>query len=75
MVMWPTMKRNVIPQNVGNYAVFTTRLGIMFITALLDVTVLANKFHSMDFWVIKQSSHVVDEYHSFRDTYCLHLKG
>jgi hypothetical protein len=38
------MKRNVISQNVGNYKVFTTGHGIMFVTALLDVTALAIRF-------------------------------
>lgn len=42
-VMRSMMKRHVIPLNVGNHTVFTTRHGTMFITALLDVTVLAVK--------------------------------
>lgn len=42
--MQSMMNGNVIPQNVSNYTVFTTRHGVMFITALLDVTVLAIRF-------------------------------
>jgi hypothetical protein len=49
MDMRSMMNRNVMPLKIGNYTAFTTQHGIMFITVLLDVTVLAIRFTAWTF--------------------------